>query len=111
MAKLLSASIFAPVTINGETKSVRDWSETLAIVKLNVTMDRIRRGWDPEKALTTPKIKISMEDYVEPPKPAKERKVIGYVWKFVRVSSSAGEYRKTPVFYTKTAEQKDVGNA
>ena len=43
------------ITRNGETKCLKDWCTELGL-KYRSICQRIARGWDKEKALTTPKI-------------------------------------------------------
>ena len=43
------------ITRNGETKCLKDWCTELGL-KYKSICQRIARGWDKEKALTTPKI-------------------------------------------------------
>lgn len=43
------------ITRNGETKCLKDWCTELGL-KYRSICQRITRGWDKEKALTTPKI-------------------------------------------------------
>ena len=43
------------ITRNGETKCLKDWCTELGL-KYRSIFQRIARGWDKEKALTTPKI-------------------------------------------------------
>ena len=43
------------ITINGETKCLKDWCTELGLNYRSICQ-RIKRGWDKEKALTTPKI-------------------------------------------------------
>lgn len=43
------------ITRNGETKCLKDWCTELGL-KYRSICQRIERGWDKEKALTTPKI-------------------------------------------------------
>lgn len=42
-----------PVTLNGETHNVSEWTRRLG-VKPFFVYNRLRRGWTPERALTTP---------------------------------------------------------
>ena len=41
------------VTINGETHTLKQWTELLGL-KYGTIVSRVSRGWDPIKALTTP---------------------------------------------------------
>ena len=43
------------ITRNGETKCLKDWCTELGLKNRSI-FQRIARGWDKEKALTTPKI-------------------------------------------------------
>ncbi len=42
-------------TINGDTKCVSEWCDLLGI-KRNLAYQRIRKGWDPAKAILTPRM-------------------------------------------------------
>lgn len=42
------------ITLNGETHNITEWSKITGIPRTSIT-SRIRRGWTPEKAITTPK--------------------------------------------------------
>lgn len=46
----------ATFTLNGKTMCLTEWTEVYGI-KYQLAWDRIRRGWDLEKALTTPSLK------------------------------------------------------
>jgi hypothetical protein len=41
------------LTLNGQTKHVNEWCETVGINK-STLLNRLRRGWSHEKTLTTP---------------------------------------------------------
>lgn len=42
-------------TINGETRPVIDWCESLGVVAYKTARDRVHQGWAPDVAVTTPK--------------------------------------------------------
>ena len=44
------------ITYNGETKTISQWADVIGIKK-GTLWNRMERGWDIEKALTTPVIK------------------------------------------------------
>lgn len=44
------------ITIQDETKTLSDWCD-LYNVSFSLVSSRLSRGWDPLKALTTPKLK------------------------------------------------------
>lgn len=46
------------ITINGATRTVTEWSKELGVIGKHTALDRIRRGWDPVVALTTPSMRV-----------------------------------------------------
>lgn len=47
------------VTIGDETKAIQDWASEIGIVSGNTAWQRIRKGWDAEKALRTPSFDVN----------------------------------------------------
>lgn len=91
-------SKFRAVTVNHETHTIEQWCELYPERHITVDMvhTRIKSGWTPQKAVTTPRVyervrkpKIQPEalDIFKPEQSEDE-------WQFVHWTSRAGEYRR-----------------
>ena len=54
------------ITHNGETKTLVEWCETFDI-KYSITLKRLIRGWNLEKCISTPNMKIKALCYIPSP--------------------------------------------
>jgi hypothetical protein len=54
MAKQTSRAIKEYLTIDGETKSIREWAKSVGMDQSTLRYRVVQRGWTPKRALTTP---------------------------------------------------------
>ena len=98
------------ITVDGEPHTIEQWVNFHPERELTVSyiLDRIKKGMEPERAVTQPrktrhghrkdenmvlKAREDIESYIAP----KKEVIPEYEWRYVPVSSRAGEYRKVQI--------------
>lgn len=91
----VSVSINDLITVGERTLSIREWAKEnsdLGLTPEAISL-RIRKGWDPKKAVTV------ASQSLDPEREAKflEKYGIHYEWVFQHVTAYSGEYKLVPV--------------